>query len=113
MFLQVVPHAGPADRVFLREPEDCSRLHVGATTPDGQPIDDDTICDALRQSGAGESGDAQGTFRLRLAWLEARAKADGLPDGWTDKFTAMLTYARVSGWLDDAAGTVSVHVQRR
>jgi hypothetical protein len=111
VFLQIDPRTTPPGQIAVREPDDCTRLHIDGTGLDGAPLDDETIGDAIRRTGAGFAAGEPGRFRIRIDWLRRSAGAAGVADGWGDRFTAMLSQARSHGWLDDEDDTVGAHVR--
>jgi hypothetical protein len=49
---------------------------------------------------------------VRIDALRALAPA-GLPPDWGERFDAMIAFARERGWVDESAGAVRGHVERR
>jgi len=113
LFLQVDPYSSAERRVLVRDADDCTRLHIVSTAPDGSSVDEATITSTLTELGAGLPADGPGRLRIDITWLEARARASGVSAGWRDRFAAMLVYSRRHGWLDDHSGTLSVHIERQ
>jgi hypothetical protein len=90
--------------VALVEPEDCGRFSVVVR---GE-ADDADLQRVLADSSVGglEGGDA-------LVAVEAvrRLASGAVDDGWEEKFTAMLDYARSRNWLTDGDAFIRAHVE--
>jgi hypothetical protein len=93
-------------RVWLDEPQDCSRFHV-AVRGDG---DDASFDRALADSRAGRmTGD---DALITVAAVRDLA-AGTVDDRWEGDFSAMLDYARGRGWVTEDGEAIRAHVEWR
>jgi hypothetical protein len=94
-------------RVKIREPDDCTRLHIVTTG-----LTDEEILDLLAARGAALPDRQPGRLRLCVGWLRSSAQAEGTGDDWTTRFERMLHRSQQQGWLEPGTQTLAVHIAR-
>jgi hypothetical protein len=96
-----------ADRIRVRDADDCTRLSV-ATALAGDDIDA-----ALRSTGAGarEGPNGTDTVLLDIPALHAHARAAASALDWDSRWEAMIGYAGRKGWLTPAGTAVRAHLE--
>jgi hypothetical protein len=94
-------------RIEIREPDDCTRLHIVSTG-----LTDEEVLDLLAARGAALPDRQSGRLRLRVGWLRSSAQAEGTSDDWTTRFERMLRHSQQQGWLEPGTQTLAVHIAR-
>lgn len=94
------------DAAVLDDPDNCRSFSVAVpsgTTPDDLPA-------LLQRTGAGQL-DPDGQH-VHVPINTVRHLAEGHTSvGWDEDFTAMISFARTKGWVDDTAATVRGHLE--
>jgi hypothetical protein len=86
----------------VRDAQNLNQLHV-----EFRQVEDSLAGDVLAAAGLGTVEDG-------YAWLDIGAlRAAGKDDGdWSDRFEAMLRYARRNDWVDAEGTRVRAHIVR-
>lgn len=101
----VVRDVQGAGTIDVREPDDCTRLHLDA--PESVP--ESELGALLEERGWGRAGQP-GQVWLRISKLRREARTG--VDGWPERFDRMIDYARDKGWCDQEGTHVAAHVER-
>jgi hypothetical protein len=95
-------HVTQDSSVEVEDADDCTALSVTTELPS------DAAIEVLVDSGLAASAE-DGAVWLDIDELRRRA-APGGSEGWSERYTSMIEYARGKGWLNEAARSVRAHI---
>lgn len=107
MYVEVEQAAQGEPLVQLREPDDCTRLHIVSLG-----LTDEEVLQLLAARGAALPHQQPGHVRLRVEWLRSSAQASGVGEDWGTRFQQMLRYSEEKAWLEPDTQTLTAHIAR-
>ncbi|MGW2934617.1 hypothetical protein ACWGQ5_24565 [Streptomyces sp. NPDC055722] len=107
MYVEVKQSAQGEPQVEVREPDDCTRLHIVSSGLTGEQV-----LQLLAARGAALAHPEPGHVRIRVEWLRSSAQAASVGEDWTSRFEQMLRYSGDRGWLEPATQTLATHIVR-
>ena len=107
MYVEVGEPARGEPRVEVREPDDCTRLHIASSG-----LTDEQVLRLLAARGAALAHPQPGHVRIRVEWLRSSAHASGVGEGWAMRFEQMLRFSEEKGWLEPGTQTLTAHIAR-
>jgi hypothetical protein len=107
VYVEVDESAQGEPRVEVREPDDCTRLHIVSSG-----LTDEQVLRSLTARGAALAHAQPGHVRIRVEWLRSSAQASGVGEDWAMRFEQMLRSSEEKGWLEPGTQTFAAHIAR-
>jgi hypothetical protein len=107
VYVEVEQPAQGEPHVEIREPDDCTRLHIVSSG-----LTDEQVLQLLAARGAALAHPQPGHIRIRVEWLRSSAQASVVSEDWSTRFAQMLRYSEEQGWLEPGTQTLAAHIAR-
>jgi hypothetical protein len=105
VYIEVDQSAQGEPHIEVREPDDCTRLHIVSSGLTGEQV-----LQLLVARGAALAHPEPGHVRIRVEWLRSSAQAASVGEDWTSRFEQMLRYSGDQGWLEPSTQTLATHI---